>query len=54
VDTVIPAPMQSQQDYDWPDIRFDEHFVDVYSEASGGRWFVDYSRLGETEPVKGT
>ncbi len=52
VDTVIPAPMQSQQDYDWPDIRFDEHFVDVYSEASTGRWYVDYSRLGETEPVK--
>jgi inward rectifier potassium channel len=50
IDTVIPAPMQSQHDYHWPDVRFNEHFVDVYSAAPGDRWFVDYSRLDETTP----
>jgi inward rectifier potassium channel len=50
IDTVIPAPMQSQHDYHWPDVQFNEHFVDVYSAAPGGRWFVDYSRLDETTP----
>jgi inward rectifier potassium channel len=51
VDTVIPASMQSQHDYHWPDVRFDEQFVDIYEEASPGRWFVDYSRLHETQAV---
>lgn len=50
IDTVIPAPMQSQHDYHWPDVRYDEHFVEVYSEASTGRYFVDYSKLDVTEP----
>ena len=51
IDTVIPAPMQSQHDYLWNEVRFDETFVDVYAEAPDGKWFVDYSRLHETEPV---
>jgi inward rectifier potassium channel len=51
VDTVIQAPLQSQQDYHWPDIRFDERFVDVYTEAPGGRWIVDYARLDQTQPM---
>ena len=51
VDTVIPAPMQSQHDYVWSDILFGEDFVDVYAEAPNGSWYVDYSRLDETRPV---
>ncbi len=51
VDTVIPAPMQSQQDYTWRDVRFGEKFVDVYSVSPDGRFTVDYARLHETEPA---
>jgi inward rectifier potassium channel len=48
IDTVIPAPMQSQHDYRWSDIRFGEQFVEIYSEDSNGRYTVDYGRLHET------
>lgn len=52
VDTVIPAPMQSQQDYSWKDVRFGEKFVDVYAQSSDGRYTVDYARLHETEAAE--
>jgi len=51
VDTVIPAPMQSQHDYHWRDVRFDEQFVDIYAEGPDGSYIVDYGRLHETVPV---
>lgn len=51
IETVIPASVQSQQDYSWEDIRFGERFVDVYEEDERGRLRVDYARLHETEPV---
>ncbi|MEI6533922.1 MAG: ion channel [Verrucomicrobiaceae bacterium] len=51
VDTVIPAPMQSQQDYTAKDVRFGEKFVDVYATGPDGRYTVDYARLHETEPA---
>lgn len=51
VDTVIPAPMQSQHDYNWKDVRFGEKFVDVYAQSPDGRYIVDYARLHETEPA---
>ncbi len=51
VDTVIPAPMQSQQDYTTKDVRFGEKFVDVYAQSADGRYTVDYARLHETEPA---
>ncbi|MBX7207225.1 MAG: hypothetical protein K1X78_02845 [Verrucomicrobiaceae bacterium] len=51
VDTVIPAPMQSQHDYHWRDVRFGEQFVDIYSPGRDGRYTVDYGRLHETETV---
>ena len=51
VDTVIPAPMHSQQDYFWQDVRFGEQFVDVYEIGADGRYTVDYARLHETKPT---
>ncbi len=51
IETVIPASVQSQQDYSWEDIRFGERFVDIYEEDEKGRLRVDYARLHETEPV---
>ena len=49
VETVIPAAVQSQQDYSWRDIRFGEHFVDIYTDHGDGRLTVDYARIHETE-----
>ena len=51
VETVIPAAVQSQQDYTWRDVRFGERFVDVYTQLEQGRLTVDYGRLHDTEPV---
>lgn len=51
IDTVIPAPMQSQRDYRWSDIRFGEEFVEIYTEDANGRYTVDYGRFHETKPV---
>lgn len=51
VDTVIPAPMQSQHDYHWRDLRFGEQFVEIYAQGEDGRYTVDYGRLNETVKV---
>lgn len=51
VETVIPAAVQSQQDYGWQDVRFGERFVEIYTDDGNGRLTVDYSRLHETETV---
>lgn len=53
VDTVVPASVQSQQDYLWRDVRFGERFVEIYTEDDDGRLTVDYGRLHETEPDAG-
>ena len=47
VDTVIPAPVQSQQDYNWRDVRFGERFAEIWREE-GGKFTVDYGRLHDT------
>jgi inward rectifier potassium channel len=52
VDPVIPAPVQTQQDYTWRDVRFGERFVEIYTDHGGGRLTVDYGRLHDTEPVR--
>lgn len=52
VETVIPASVQSQQDYGWQDIRFGEHFVDIYTDHGDGKLTVDYARINETEVRK--
>jgi inward rectifier potassium channel len=51
VDTVIPAPLQSQHDYDWEDVIFGHRFVEIYEDLEDGRLMVDYGRLHETEPA---
>lgn len=49
-DTVIPAPVQSQQDYAWTQVRFGERFVEIY-QGEGFKLTVDYGRLHDTEPA---
>lgn len=51
IETVIPATVESHRDYTWKDVRFGEHFVDIYRPTADGRLSVDYGRLHETEPV---
>jgi len=51
IDTVIPAPVQSQQDYSWREIRFGHRFAEIYNDLDYGRLSVDYGRLHDTEPV---
>ncbi len=53
IDPVIPASVQMQQDYSWRDVRFNERFVEIYTESGDGQLTVDYGRLHETEPVAG-
>ena len=53
IETVIPAAVQSQQDYSWRDVRFGERFVEIYTDLDGDRISVDYGRLHDTEPVTG-
>lgn len=51
VDTVIPAPVQSQQDYAWQDVHFGKRFAEIYHEDDAGLLTVDYGRLHDTEPA---
>ena len=52
IDPVIPAAVQTQQDYTWRDIKFGERFVEIYSEPARGKLTVDFGRLHDTEPVR--
>ena len=54
IEMVMAASVQSQQDYGYEDIRWNERFVDIYNELEGGQLEVDYARLHETEPVPQT
>jgi inward rectifier potassium channel len=51
IDPVIPAAIQTQQDYTWRDVRWGERFVEIYTEHGDGKLTVDYGRLHDTEPV---
>jgi inward rectifier potassium channel len=51
IDPVIAASVQTQKDYSWRDVRFDERFVEMYTEHGGGRLTVDYGRIHDTEPA---
>jgi inward rectifier potassium channel len=53
IDPVIPAVVQTQQDYTWHDIRFNERFVEIYTDTGDGKLTVDYGQLHDTEPVEG-
>jgi inward rectifier potassium channel len=51
IDTVIPAPVQSQQAYTWEDIQFGKRFVEIYQDLGSRRMAVDYGRLHDIEDV---
>ena len=51
IETVMAAPVQSQQDYSFADVRWGERFVDIYEDLPDGRLQVDYGRIHDTEPV---
>ncbi len=51
IETVIPAAVQTQQNYTWRDVRFGERFVEIYSELKEGQITVDYGRIHDTEPT---
>jgi inward rectifier potassium channel len=52
IETVIPAAVQTQQNYTWRDVRFGERFVEIYSELKEGQITVDYGRIHHTEPMQ--
>jgi inward rectifier potassium channel len=49
IDTVIPAPVQSANDYSYEDILWNRRFVEIYTETPDGRLTVDYGRIHDTE-----
>jgi inward rectifier potassium channel len=51
IDTVIPAPVQTQHTYSWKDIRVNHRFVEVYRQVDDYVLTVDYSRIHATEPT---
>jgi inward rectifier potassium channel len=51
IETVMAAPVQSQQDYSYDDIRWGERFVDIYEQRDDGKLQVDYGRIHDTEPI---
>lgn len=51
IDSVIPAPVQSQQDYVWSDVLFNKRFVEIYADVDSNRMTVDYGRLHDVEDV---
>ncbi|MEO6787984.1 MAG: hypothetical protein ABI318_17810 [Chthoniobacteraceae bacterium] len=53
ISIVINAPLQSQHGYDASELRLGERFVEVNTESSDGKLFVDYARLHETERLRG-
>lgn len=51
IDTVIPAPVQSQADYMTEDVLFGRRFVEIYTDGEDGALEVDYGRVHDTEAV---
>ncbi len=51
VETVLSTAVQSQQDYTWEQVLFDQRFVEIYEELPDGKLMVDYGRLDHTEAV---
>lgn len=49
IDSVIPAPVQSQHDYVAGDILFGKRFAEIYADLDTHRMSVDYGRLHDVE-----
>jgi inward rectifier potassium channel len=49
IDPVIPAPVQTANDYSYQDLLWNQRFVEIYEETPDGRFAVDYSRIHDTE-----
>ena len=39
IDTVIPAPVQSETDYSYDEILWNRRFVEIFTETQAGRVF---------------
>lgn len=51
IDTVIPAPVQSNHAYTWRDIRSNHKFVEVYKDVGENALTVDYSLIHATATI---
>lgn len=51
VDTVIVAPVQNFNDYNYDQIEWNRRFVEIYDVNEEGQWTVDYARIDETEEL---
>jgi inward rectifier potassium channel len=51
IDTVIPAPVQSNHSYTWKDIRVNHKFVEVYQEVAANAMTVDYGLIHATAGI---
>jgi inward rectifier potassium channel len=51
VDTVIVAPVQSFEDYNYDQIKWNQRFVEIYDQNEAGEWTVDYARIDEIEDI---
>jgi|tagenome__1003787_1003787.scaffolds.fasta_scaffold20972061_2 inward rectifier potassium channel len=51
IERAFAASVESQQDYSYDDIRWNERFVDIYQELPDGNLVVDYGRIHDTEPI---
>jgi inward rectifier potassium channel len=52
IDPVIPASVQTQNDYMASEILFDHRFTEIYAQQDDGKLAVDYGRLHDTEPTE--
>ncbi|HEY4284501.1 MAG TPA: ion channel [Chthoniobacterales bacterium] len=51
IETIIPAAVQTYQDYSSRDVLFGRRFADIYTEGENRTLTVDYGRIDETEPA---
>jgi inward rectifier potassium channel len=53
IDTVIPTPVQTQQEYSFDELMWNRRFVEMYTEDTYGKLTADYGRLNDTEAATG-
>lgn len=45
IDTVIPAPVQTQKDYTTDQVLWNQRFVEIYTVNRAGKYTVDYGKI---------